>query len=141
MADTETQEVDPVALRKDRTRHQVTIKRLNTRLQSMLDDDDLASLDLYQLDDWASSIDTSLRRCNKSHDTLVKEETDEALLVEDEKAWDLFQTLVIKTRSLCKRLATLRTVSGKLQTLDASILNLADRKARDPHKEYSPVVE
>ena len=52
----------------------------------MLDDDDLASLDLYQLDDWASSIDTSLRRCNRSHDILVREETDEALLVEDEKA-------------------------------------------------------
>ena len=141
MAESDTNEVDLVALRKDRSRHQATIRRLKNRLQSMLDEDDHASLDLYQLEDLAASIDTSLRRCNRSHDTLVQEETDEALQEEDETSWDLFQTDVIKTRSLCKRLAALRTVSGKIQALDMSIISLADKKARDPHKEYAPILE
>ena len=141
MTDKETMEADPVALRKDRARHQANVRKLKNRIQSMLDEDDLASVDLYQLDDWASSMDTSLRRCNKSHDTLIQEETDEALMEEDETAWDLFYTSVIQTRSLCKRLATMRTVTVKIQALDMSISSLEHRMARDPRKEYKPILE
>ena len=129
-------ELDPVVLRKDRSRHPATLRRLKIRLQSILDEGNYVSLDLYQLDDWANSIDTALRRCNRADDTLVKEETDEALQDEDIIAWDLFHTIVVET-SICKRLATLKTVSGKIPSLDMAIYDLADKKARDPDKNYA----
>ena len=141
MADSDHGEVDLATLRKNRARHQATVLKIKNHLQSMLDEDDLASLDPYQLEDIYTSIDTSLRRCIRTNDSLVKEETDDSRQEEDETAWDLFQGVVSKSKSLCKRLMSLRGVHGMIQTLDKAIFNLANKKARDPTKDYALIVQ
>ena len=71
-----------------RERAEPDIRQLLQRSRTIcwMDEDDPASLDLYQLQDMYASIETTVRRCTRNNDSLVNQETDESRQEEDETA-------------------------------------------------------
>ena len=102
MADSDATDPDLISLRKSRAQYQSAATRIKNRLQTMLKDEDPATLDLNNLAEKYESIDTTERRGNRTHDSIAVEETDESKQEADQDARDLFQESISKAKILCK---------------------------------------
>ena len=122
------EEIDLIATRRARGRHQASVLKIRDKLQTMLDEDNPASLDTSQLEDTKSSIETFFIIGFKLNEKLARDEEDADRIEEDERDWDLFQNLITTAKGLCRRLQALRGVYVKIQTADKFLNSGVGRK-------------
>ena len=135
-------ERDPVSLRELRDNNFSVLQKLNVRTQAIKDEGVYLSVCPEQLDCWKVSMDADLGRFNMIHDLLRGLEKDPHRQAEDMDAWDDYHTLVIQTRAQCKRLETLKEISGRIPSLDdMSIHHMVDQKVKCPLKDFTGGLE
>ena len=141
MADSDNGEMDLAALRKSRSRFQSAATHSRNKLQTTLDEEDPLSLDSHQLDEHFAALETTFQRGNRVHDSIALEETDEARQEADLVAKELFQDIIWKAKTLCKRLQALKAATLLARRLDKSVHSLEDKRASNPGKDYSLSVQ
>ena len=85
-------------------------------------------------------LDSHFKRGRHCNDKLVTQEEDPTREEEDDKAWDLFQDLIVASKGLCKRLMAIREVHGKIQTADKILSQLKTKRLDNPNKDYTTPV-
>ena len=86
-------------------------------------------------------MDADLGRFNTIHDLLRNLEKDPDRNAADMDAWDDYHTLVIETRAQCKRLETLKDISGRIPALDMAIHHMVAQKTKLPLKDFPAGME
>ena len=133
-------EVDLAAQRKSRDVQQRQAVRLKKKLQTMLDEEDPATLDLHELQGQETCIETALRRATRCNDLLVENETDDTLIEEDEIAWDRFLVVLNKARRLCQELIALRVSSSLIASAEPMLDSYQAKVGANPNRDYSEFV-
>ena len=129
---------DPVALRLARDNSFSVLQKLKVRLQAVEDEEGYLTICPEQLGCWKGSMDADLGRFNTIHDLLRNLEKDPDRNTAYMDAWDDYHTLVIDQ---CKRLETLKDISGRIPALDMAIHHMVAQKTKFPLKDFPPGLE
>ena len=137
MTDQDQMEEALLVHRKSRDKHLASLKKIRTQLQSMMNDEPPAELDMTQLQEILESLTVTDRRCIRDNEALIKDETDADTINSDETAWDVIQEVIRRAKGLCKKLMNIRSLVGSIQGLEVQMDNLLYQINNHPEDDYS----
>ena len=137
MADTEMEEVDLAAQRKNRTTQQRAAHCLIRALNHMKEHETHHTLSLRILQDKETELETLIRRGTRCNDLILDEEMDEDTIKADEAALEVFQEATAKATRLCQELLVVKAVSCLSDSVQDSLQEVEERMTEDPTKDYS----
>ena len=128
------------ALRHSRSSFGGVATRSIRRNEELLTEDP-ATYDLKALADRLTSLEGTEKRCLAAQETILNEETDQAKLIKDEEAGDVFENSIRAVKSLVQRLIDMKESHGLASEIKISLDNLDDSQRNDPSKDYSATVD